>query len=127
MPNLKQTLLLDAASAVLFIVLCLGFTDAIVAMTGLPQSVVLAAGWICVPCAALFTHQALYPARALIGVIVWGNVGWVLASIGVWLAHWSALTPLGHAVVVGQALAVEAFAFLEWRGLKAMVGRPAAA
>lgn len=126
MPNLKQTLLVDAASAALFVVICLGFTGQLAALTGLSASVIAVAGWICIPCTLLFVHQAFAPSRALVAVIVGGNIAWVLASVAVWLAHWSVLTPLGHAVVIAQALAVEGLAVLEWRGLKTLERRAVA-
>lgn len=118
--NLRTTLLLDAASAALFVLLCLGATGTLAAMTGLPATVVAIAGWICVPSALLFLWQAFSPSRPLLAAVVAGNAAWVLASIGVWFAYFSQLTPLGHAVLIGQACAVEFFAFMEWRGAKAL-------
>ena len=127
MPTLKQTMAADAASALLFAVLCLGFTDTLSYLTGLPVTVVAAAGWICVPCVALFSHQALRPSRTLMSVVVIGNIGWVLASIAVWVAHFGQLTALGHALLIAQALAVELLTTLEWRGLRTLTPRAAAA
>ncbi|ANY20844.1 hypothetical protein A6F68_02345 [Tsuneonella dongtanensis] len=127
MPTLKQTLLMDAASAALFVILCLGLNGPMVALTGLSPTIVAIAGWICVPCVLLFTQQAFAPSKGLLTAIVVGNLAWVLASVGVWLANWSALTTLGHVVLVAQAIAVESFAMLEWRGLKALSAVPASA
>lgn len=127
MPTLKQTLLLDAASAALFVILCLGLTDTLASLTGLPPTVLLAAGWICVPSALLFLHQAVRPSRALLTLVVAGNSAWVLASIAVWIAWFDRLTPAGHALVIAQAIAVELFALGEWRGLRALAPARAAA
>lgn len=127
MPTLKQTMAADALSALVFAVLCLGFTDTLANLTGLPTSVVAIAGWICVPCVVLFTHQALRPSRGLLTLVVVGNVGWVLASIAVWIAHFGQLTALGHAIVIAQTLAVELLATLEWRGLRTLSPRAATA
>jgi hypothetical protein len=127
MPNLKQTLLLDAMSALVFVVLCLGCSQSLAQLTGLPVAVIAVAGWICVPSALLFIHQALAPSRPLVTAVVAGNAAWVLASIAVWIACWTQLTPLGHGLVIAQALAVELFTVLEWRGLKALPAAPAAA
>ena len=125
MPNamLTKTLLLDAASAALFVLLCLGFTAEVSALLGLPEIVVVAAGWICVPSAALFLHQAFRPSRAPMGVVVMGNAGWVLASLAVWVAYFGQLTTLGHVVVLAQAAAVGMFALLERRGAAMLPGR----
>lgn len=118
--TLRTTLLFDAASAALFILLCLGKPDRLSALTGVPEVVLLAAGWICVPSALLFLWQAFAPSRGPLGLVVAGNAAWVLASVGVWLAYFGQLTPLGHAFVIAQALAVEFFAYREWRGLQAL-------
>jgi hypothetical protein len=127
MPILRQTLVADTISALAFAILCLDFTGEIAALTGLPASIVAIAGWICVPSALLFGFAAARPSRAIVTLIVVGNLGWVLASIAVWIAQFEGLTPLGHAVVIGQAIAVDALLMLEWRGLKAMGRVPAAA
>lgn len=127
MPTLKQALVLDAASALLFVILCLGFTEPLVQLTGLPGGVVTAAGWICVPCVVLFLHQAFAPSRALLALVVAGNAAWVLASAIVWIACWDQLTAVGHALLIAQAAAVELFAILEWRGAKALRRAAAAA
>ena len=118
--TLRTTLLLDAASAALFVLLCLGASGTLAALTGLPEIVVALAGWICVPSALLFLWQAASPSRPLLAVVVAGNAAWVLASIGVWIACFGQLTALGHAVVIAQACAVEFFAIMEWRGAKAL-------
>lgn len=122
--NLRNALLLDAASAAIFVLLCLGLTQAMAELTGLPRSILAIAGWICIPSAALFLWQAFAPTRAMLAVVVAGNAGWVLASVGVWFAFFDQLTPLGHAFVVGQAVAVEFFTFMEWRGLRSLPRAP---
>lgn len=127
MPTLKQTLTIDAVGAALSVVLLLGFADAIAQATGLPRSVIEIAGWICLPSALLFAHQAMRPSRGLVGLVVAGNVAWVIASIAVWIAFFGQLTMLGHVLVVAQAVAVELLATFEWKGLKALERRPAAA
>lgn len=118
--NLRNTLLLDAGSAALFVVLCLGMTARFAGITGLPETVVAIAGWICVPSALLFLWQALAPSRPLLAMVVAGNSAWVLASVAIWLAYFGQITPLGHAFVIGQALAVAFFTLMEWRGLKSL-------
>ena len=123
LPNLKQALLLDAASAAAFVVLCLGLTDTLSRLTGLSPTILMVAGWICVPSALLFVHQAFRPSRGLLTMVVAGNAAWVLASLVVWLTRFGELTAIGHAAIIGQAVAVEAFLLLEWRGLKALGGR----
>lgn len=124
--TLTQTLGLDAASCALFFGLCAGATAAVADLLGLPTTIVAAAGWICLPVAALLAFLAYRPSRTLLAAVVAGNAVWVLASLAVWLLHFDALTTLGHAVILAQAIAVELFVILEWRGLKALGTRPAA-
>ena len=124
--TLRNTLLLDAGSAALFIVLCLGMTVRFAGLTGLPETVVAIAGWICVPSALLFLWQAFAPSRSMLAMVVAGNAAWVFASVGIWLAYFGQITPLGHAFVIGQALAVAFFALMEWRGLKSLRDAPVA-
>jgi hypothetical protein len=120
LPNLKQTLLLDATTAAAFVILCLGLTAPLAEVTGLPASIVAAAGWICVPSALLFLHQAFRPSRVWLTMVVAGNAAWLIASLALWLAYFGELSPLGHGIVVAQAVGVEIFLMLEWRGLKAL-------
>lgn len=118
--TLTRTLLLDAASCALFFALCVGATATVADLLGLPAMIVTAAGWICLPVAALLAFLAYRPSRPLLLAVVVSNAGWVLASLAVWLLHFNALTGLGHAVVLAQAIAVELFVILEWRGLKTL-------
>ena len=124
---LTRTLQLDAASCALVFALGVGATAAVARMLGLPETIVAAAGWICLPSAALFAFLAFRPSRRLLTLGVIGNTGWVLASAAVWLACFGQLTTVGHVVVIGQALAVELLTLVEWRGLKAFGRSPAAA
>jgi len=127
MPNLKQILALDAASCALFCAAGVGAAATVASLTGLPREIVAGAGWICLPAAIFLAVAALRPSRALVGALAATNAGWVLASLIVWVAHFSQLTPLGHALVIAQAAAVELFALLEWRGFKALGGHAAPA
>jgi hypothetical protein len=117
---LVRTLQLDAASCALFFGLCVGVTATVSELLGLPPSVVAAGGWICLPAAVLLAWAAVRPSKPLLAALVVANLGWVLASFGVWIAWFGQLTLLGHVVLIAQALAVELFLTLEWRGMKAL-------
>ena len=123
---LTRALQLDAASCALFFAIGAGATATAAELLGLPEIIVAAAGWICLPSAMLFAYLALRPNRALLTLGVIGNSGWVLASAAVWIAYFGQLTTLGHVVVIGQAIVVELLTLLEWRGLRSF-GRTAAA
>lgn len=125
--TLTRTLQLDAASCALLAALCLGVTADVAALTGLSETIVAIAGAICAPVALLCAFLSARPVRPLLGLLAVGNMGWVLASIAVWIAWFGELTVLGHAVVLAQAIAVEVLTLAEWRGFRAIGTSPAAA
>lgn len=125
--SLRTALVLDAASCALFFAVCVGLTGAVAAILGLPAGLVAIAGWICLPVAAMLAVLAIRPVAPLLGLVALGNAGWVLASLAVWLTHFGALTAAGHAVILAQAVAVEIFAVVEWRGWKNLRHVPAKA
>lgn len=53
----------------------------------------------------------------LIWLVIIGNLGWTLASFAV-ASELPSITPLGQAVVAGQALGVLAVTAAEWVGLR---------
>lgn len=125
--SLTNALVLDAASCALFFALCAGATAAVAGILGLPAMIVAAAGWICLPVAVLLAFLAIRPVRPLLLLAAIGNAGWVLASLAVWLTHFGDLTVAGHVVILAQAIAVELFVILEWRGWKQLGGQSATA
>jgi hypothetical protein len=123
--TLSQVLALDAATCAA--VFALGvFASAFVAgLTGLPEPILTAGGWICLAAAALLAFLAARPSRALLWLAIVGNAGWVAASLAVYAVFVEALTPIGHAVVLAQAAGVALFTALELRGVGAVQARPA--
>ena len=117
---LSTVLLLDALTCAAVFVLGVFATAMVAALTGLPDGVVSAAGWICLVAAALLAFLAARPVKPLLLVAIAGNVAWVVASIAVWLSFADRLTPIGHAVVLAQAAVVALFVVLESRGLKSL-------
>jgi hypothetical protein len=57
-------------------------------------------------------------ARALGGLVVAGNIVWVVATIVTLLADWLTLSGLGIAFALLQAAAVVVFVELQWIGLR---------
>lgn len=92
---------------------------ALAPLLGLPPTLLLVAGLLLFPCAALMwlTGRSARPAIPLVWVIVLGNVAWVLASLLVAFA-WLTPTALGQIFLVAQALAVLGLAALEYVGLR---------
>lgn len=125
--TLSQILAIDAATCVAVFALGVFATATVAGLTGLPESIVAAGGWICAAAAALLACLTIRPSRGLLWLAIIGNAGWVAASLAVWLAHAGNLTPLGHAIVLAQAAGVALFVMLEARGARALAGQPAPA
>lgn len=125
--TLSQILALDAATCTAVFALGVLATAPVAGLTGLPEPVLNAGGWICLAAAALLAWLAFRPSRGLLRLAIAGNIGWVAASIAVWIAYSSSLTALGHAIVIAQAIGVAGFVFLESRGLGSIAARPMAA
>ncbi|HEU4820296.1 MAG TPA: hypothetical protein VFS87_03985 [Qipengyuania sp.] len=124
---LSQVLALDAATCVAVFALGVFATATVAELTGLPGQIAAAGGWICLAAAALLAYLAVRPSRGLLWLTIAGNVGWVAASLAVWLAYFDSLTPLGHAIVLAQAAGVALFVMLESRGARSITGRQAIA
>src|SRR5216684_5158151 len=117
---LRRAILADAifsgASAVL---LTLG-SGALAPLLNLPEALLRETGLFLIAYAALVgwlgTRQSM--PKALVGIVIAGNAAWTLASIA--LLFSGAVTPnlLGEAAVAIQAIAVGAFAELQYIGLR---------
>ena len=116
--HLKTFLIIDAITCTS--VLPLGFfaLEPVAMLLGLPVGIVTIGAWICLAAALpmfLAAAQAV-PNAALVKLIALGNIGWVAASLGVAAAYGAAMTGLGLVIVLAQAVAVLAFAVIEWKG-----------
>ena len=119
--TLKRVLLADAVTCAVVFVLGVIDTALVAPILGLPEAVVAIAGWICLPVALLLALLALQaqPSRLRLAAVVYGNWGWVAASLAVVAAFSAQMTGIGIAVTIAQALGVAVFAMLEGRGLRA--------
>jgi hypothetical protein len=86
----------------------------------LPEALLRETGLFLIAYAALVGWLGTRPAmpKALVGIVISGNAAWTLASIA--LLFSGAVTPnlLGEAFVAIQAIAVGAFAELQYIGLR---------
>lgn len=116
---LRTVLTLDAASCLLMAVPLVGAAVTLEAPSGIPASVLTEAGIVLalVGLFILWVANRRGATGALVRAIVWGNLGWVVASVAA-LTMIPGITAGGVAALVGQAVAVLAFAALEWRGLR---------
>lgn len=114
---LTRVLLLDALSCGMIFAAGVAAAPAIASLTGLPEGVVRAGGWICLAAGLLFAVLAIRPVRGLLALGVLGNAAWVVASIAVLLLFFPQLTVLGVAFIAVQAGAVALLTLFEKRGL----------
>ena len=117
---LRNVLLADSASCVATGAVQLGFTQTLAQLTNLPAGLLLASGWFLLAYAAVVaivgTREPI--PRALVWVFVAGNLGWAAGCAALLMEHAVALSLLGKAWVLAQALTVVMLAELQWMGLR---------
>jgi hypothetical protein len=125
---LRRAILADAVfSGVSALLLTFG-AGALVPWLDLPEALLRETGLFLIAYAALVgwlgTRQSM--PKAMVVVVIAGNAAWTIASIG--LLFSGAVTPnlLGEAFVAAQAIAVGAFAELQYIGLRRSGGALAA-
>jgi len=89
-------------------------------MFGLAEPLVRTAGLLLLPLAAFIGWLASRPAppRALVWVVILGNLGWTAESLALVGQSQPSITAFGTAFVAFQALAVLGLAMLEYAGLR---------
>lgn len=117
--GLRTIFRMDALTCLAMGLLLISFAEALGRLLGLPARLLLVAGLVLLPCAALMyaTARSEGPNRFLGWLVVLGNFAWVLASIGVVIL----LAPPmpGIVFLLGQAAAVALLGAIEYRGLRA--------
>ncbi|MCC5858649.1 MAG: hypothetical protein JJT90_10870 [Ectothiorhodospiraceae bacterium] len=121
---LRPVLLLDAGACVamgLVLLLIAGFLHT---LTGIPAALLYAVGLALFPIAAFIAWVASRKTdKRLVMLVVAGNTLWVAGSL--WLMFGGPISPTawGYAFIGAQALAVAAFAVLEFVGGHPALGR----
>jgi hypothetical protein len=117
---LRRVLLVDAVASGAMGLGMIAFTALFARVLQLPAQLLSEAGIVLLPFAAFvgFIASRQTPARFAVWAIIALNVIWVVDSIVLLFTGWVAPNALGYAFVVAQALAVAAFADLEYVGLK---------
>lgn len=115
---LQNILLLDAATCVGAGALMAFGSKFVAGLTGIPAPLLYWAGLILFPVAALMIFAGLQssPPRPIVWLIVLGNVGWVIASLGVFA--FIAPNSLGTIFILAQAAVVAVLAFLEHNAMQ---------
>ncbi len=117
---LRRALLLDSAASGTMGLLLLLAAGALQSMLGLPPGLLRWTGVVLIPFAALLVAVAVSArvSRSVILAVVAANVLWVLGSLLLLLSGSLAPTTLGKSLILGQAVAVAVFAYLEHDGLR---------
>ncbi len=110
---LRGVLAFDASTGIIMGLLLSLMPMPLSAWLGLPAALLLAAGLLLFPSAALMLLAAARPHLLLVGLVVFGNVAWVAASALVLVMMGP--TVLGAVFVVGQAVVVGVLAWVEWQ------------
>lgn len=116
--TLQNVLLLDAATCVATGALMAFGSNFVAGLTSIPAPLLYWAGLILFPIAALMIYAGLQatPPRPIVWLIVLGNIGWVIASLGVFA--FIAPNALGYLFILAQAAVVAVLALLEHNALQ---------
>jgi hypothetical protein len=125
---LRRAILADAVfSGVSALLLTFG-AGALAPWLNLPEALLRETGLFLIAYATLVgwlgTRQSM--PKALAGIVIAGNAAWTLASIALLFSGAVTLNLLGEAFVAAQAIAVGAFAELQYIGLRRSDGALAA-
>ena len=118
---LSRVMWADAASCAATGALQVGFTDALARLTGLPGGLLVGTGLFLLAYAAAAAAMArrATPPRTLIALVAVGNFGWAAACAALLASGVFAVTALGMAWVIAQAVTVVLLAEAQWMGLRA--------
>lgn len=118
---LSRVMWADAASCAATGALQLGATQPLAELTGLPAPLLTGTGvfLLAYALAAAWMARRQPAPRALIGLVVLGNLGWAVGCGALILGSGLALSAWGMAWVAAQAVVVLALADLQWAGLRA--------
>jgi hypothetical protein len=117
---LRRVLALDALSCASMGLVLAPFAAALAPLLGLPEALVGGAGLLLLPLAAFIGWLAARPVppRALVLVVILGNLAWSVESAIVLAQQAGQATALGAAFVAAQAAAVLGFSALEYVELR---------
>ena len=126
---LRRSLLVDATASGGMGILLVAAAGWLEPLLGLPSALLRGVGVFLVPFAAFLVWLAPRSGelRAVVRLIVAGNVLWIVASLVLLMSGRFATTPVGTFFVSAQAVAVAVFAYLEHHALARAADRLAPA
>lgn len=118
---LPRVMALDGASCALTGAAQLALTDALARLTGLPAGLLIGTGVFLLGYALVAAWLAVRQSvpRTLIGLVAVGNLGWAVGCVLLMAAGPFALSALGMAWLLAQAVTVLLLADAQWMGLRA--------
>ena len=124
---LRIALLADAAATTATALLLIVFSVPFESLLGLPPAFSRTIGYALLPYAAIVAYLGTRPqvSRGAVWAVIICNVIWVVDSGLLLMGSWIDPTPLGVGFVVAQAVAVAAFADVQFLGLRQMTPRAA--
>jgi hypothetical protein len=125
---LRRAILADAIFSGISAVLLAFGAGALAPLLDLPEALLRETGLFLIAYAALVGWLGTRPSmpKALVAIVIAGNAAWTLASVALLFSGAVTPNPLGEAFVVMQAIAVGAFAELQYIGLRRSGGALAA-
>lgn len=123
--SLARVLQADAAACLVMGLGLVLLPGPLAALLALPEAFVFWAGVLLFPAAALMIAASLRPGKALLALVVGGNVAWVLASLALVPMGWVSPNALGTGFILLQAGVAALFTWAEARGLWPVAGRSA--
>jgi hypothetical protein len=117
---LRTVLLADAVTCIASGLLMTLGAGIVASQTALPVVLLISAGLSLFPIAAFIAVVATRPSSWPVGVwvVIFGNIGWIAGSVLLLFSGLVAPNGLGHAFVLGQALAVAILVQLEIIGVR---------
>jgi hypothetical protein len=121
---LRRAILADAIFSGLSAVLLTFSAGMLAPLTNLPEAFLRETGLFLIAYAALVgwlgTRRSM--PKVLVVIVIAGNAAWTLASIALLFSGWVTPNLLGEILVAMQAIAVGAFAELQYIGLRKSAG-----
>lgn len=126
-PLLRFGLRLDAAASAATGLALAAVPATLSSLFGLAEDLLLGSGLFCVGYAALISYMSTRRRLPAAGVwtVVIGNLGWAAGCLELAFTAGSRTSPMGAGFLIVQALAVVAFAEIQFLGLRQSVSRPA--
>jgi hypothetical protein len=123
---LRGALLFDAVASGATALLVLAAAGILADLLALPAALLRSAGLVLIPYVAFVAYLGMreQAPRAAVWAVIVMNALWAAASLLLLVSGWIAPNALGHAFVIGQALLVALFGWLQYVALRQQATMP---